>query len=369
MDSPLKRNIILSAVNLTEGGPLTVLKSFLEYLDSSQLLEDYKITALVHSKKSFSKYKNIDFIEFPKPKHSWLERLKFEYFESRRISKKIPSYLWLSLHDMTPNVKSVKQAVYCHNPSPFYEKSIESLFSSPVGYLYTKLYKTLYSINIHNNDFVIVQQQWIRDAFVKMFNLAPSQVIVSLPHILSDFKDSATKVESEYSFFYPAFPREFKNFEVICKAAKILNGKTNRPFKIYLTIDGNENKYASEIVSQYKNIQGIDFLGLLNRDEVEKYYAMVDCLIFPSKLETWGLPITEFKNYSKPLLVSDLPYAYETVGNYEKVAYFLPDNENELAMMMLSLMEGSCKFENKGAVHYKEPVCVNLEQLFKILLK
>jgi len=64
------------------------------------------------------------------------------------------------------------------------------------------------------------------------------------------------------------------------------------------------------------------------------YYQKVKCVIFPSKLETWGLPITEAKELKKPLILSDLSYAHETLGNYEKVLFFNPDSAQELAKKM-----------------------------------
>ena len=50
-------------------------------------------------------------------------------------------------------------------------------------------------------------------------------------------------------------------------------------------------------------------------------YNKIDCLIFPSKLETWGLPISEFMAFDKPMLIADLPYAHETAAGAKYVAF------------------------------------------------
>ena len=42
------RTIVISAVNLTSGGPLTILQECLGYLNSSPLLATYEVIALVH---------------------------------------------------------------------------------------------------------------------------------------------------------------------------------------------------------------------------------------------------------------------------------------------------------------------------------
>ena len=61
----MKRVIVISAINLRSGGPLSILHDVLNYLDSN-LSSTYKIVALVHSKSVTTNTKNINYIEFPK---------------------------------------------------------------------------------------------------------------------------------------------------------------------------------------------------------------------------------------------------------------------------------------------------------------
>ena len=367
-----KKIIVISGVNLSEGGPLTVITSVLNFLNQSKYVENYKIYALVHSKDMFNTLKNIEFLEFPEIKKSWTKRLKFEYIDSLKISKNLNSFLWFSLHDITPNVISNRRIVYCHNPSPFYKQKWSSFFKQPLRFLYTKYYKKLYRININKNDYVVVQQKWIKDKFIEFYDLPKEKIIVSLPNEDDGcnliVKENLAK-SGVFQFFFPAFPRNFKNFEIICKAAEILNKRSITNFEILLTIDGTENNYASNLVSRFSHIMNIKFIGLQPKRVVEAYYNKIDALIFPSKLETWGLPISEFKKYHKPMLVSDLPYAYETVGNYDKVKYFNPDNEFELADNMNKLINGDIVFTNKGKILYENPVCSNWEELFQYFIK
>jgi hypothetical protein len=61
----VKRNniIIISGVNLFEGGPLSLFKDCLDYVNTSNLQNDYKFVALVHKKELFDQnyYSNIEF--------------------------------------------------------------------------------------------------------------------------------------------------------------------------------------------------------------------------------------------------------------------------------------------------------------------
>lgn len=367
-----KKAIVVSAVSLAEGGGLTIISSVLEYLDGCEYADQFRIYGLVHSKELFRKFSKIELIEYPHVRLTWLNRIKFEYSECLKISRELDTYLWLSMHDVTPNTEADRRAVYCHNASPFYQQPWQKFFKSPLRYLYTKYYKELYRINIKKNDFVIVQQQWMREEFLKMFNLPAQKVVVSLPAKTGEEPKNVSthhELRNNFLYFYPAFPREFKNIEVICEAAVYLSELTSKPFKIVLTLDGSENDYSREIYAKFSKTDHIEFTGLLSKAEVVDYYQKTDCLLFPSLLESWGLPISEFKVYQKPILAASLPYAYETVGDYEKIAYFDPRNPRELAKLMNDVLTDQLEYNGKGAIRYAEPVCHNWNELFKLLIK
>ncbi|BBM37296.1 glycosyltransferase [Pseudoleptotrichia goodfellowii] len=363
------KKIVISGINLTEGGPLTIYKECLKYIKEN-LSGKYEITALVHNKNLFSEFSSdIEFIEFRDSKKSYLKRCYYEYFYFKKLSKKIKPYLWFSLHDMTPNVISEKMATYCHNPMIFYKVKKNKIIKEFKMFLFSKLYKYIYKINIKKNDFVIVQQNWMRKEFEKIFKI--NNIIVAHPNVnINDLEVDRETVQEENSFLYPAFPRIFKNFEVICEAVKNLEEQEIKNFKVYLTINGKENKYSEELYNKYKTSECIKFTGLLNRQELMKYYNKVENIIFPSKLETWGLPITETKEFNKPIILSDLKYAHETLGTYEKVLFFNPDSAEELSeKMKIMIFKKNIKYDGNIAGNIENPYCRNWDELFKILLQ
>ncbi len=361
----MKPVIVVSAINFFEGGPLTILKECLEYL-SEHLSDKYKIIALVHDTKLLD-VKNIEFIAYTKSRKSWFCRVYYEYIFFFFLSKRIQPHLWLSLHDITPNVRADVRAVYCHNPAPFFSFSFHALLYNYQVALFSLFYKYLYRINIHKNAFVIVQQNWIRSAFAKMYGV--TNIVVSYPNKLQIFESNIPrKPGDDIIFIYPAFPRVFKNFEVLAEAAQYLyeHGRIN--FKVILTINGNENNYARHIVDKYKKIPTISFVGLKTRDEIITLYQQSSVLVFPSKLETWGLPITEAKQFNIPIILADLPYAHETIGSYDKVKFFNPDDHIQLAECMESFMDGILVYDCSQAASIEDPFAQNWQELFEILL-
>jgi len=369
LGNPVKQTIVISAVNLTEMGTLSILKDCLSYM-VAELSHKFEIIALVNS-KGLVDLPGVHYYEFPAIKRSWLRRVYYEYFGFRGLSKKLKAFLWFSLYDMSANVVAERRAVYCHNPAPFYPLKFKEVFVDLKFALFNLFYIYLYGINIRSNDFVIVQQDWIRKEFSRRF--ANLNIVVSQPHVGGQNGSGPSREASVSSgaskiFFYPAYPRMHKNMEVIGGAVELLLGRGISGFTVYLTMTGTESRYAKKIVSRFGHLKQIQFVGLLTRQQVYEHYQSADCLVFPSKLETWGLPITEFRQFNKPMLVANCRYAQETIGDYEKAALFDPDDPVSLADQMERALLGKLEFETRRVVPIDPPFCQSWGELFSILL-
>lgn len=369
LDKPdhLRKNVVISGVNLTNSGPLSILHECVNYA-AIHLNESFRIIVLVNNADLIKK-SGVTVYEFPWSKKSWFFRLYYEYYFFLRLSKRLKPYLWLSLHDITPKIKSKIQAVYCHNPSPFYRISAREIILDPKFALFNLFYKYLYKINIRKNDFVIVQQEVMRRRFGKLYGL--SNIVVAHPQV--NFYSEIKKVKASDKadktiFFFPAFPRVFKNFEVVCRAACILTERGINNFEVCFTFSGSENWYARHIYRKYRKIKNIKFMGLLSRDKVFEFYTVSDCLVFPSRLETWGMPITEFKLFDKPILLADAEYARETLGDYSKGVFFNSADYVGLAHKMEGFMKNELNFLPIKSAAILQPYAENWNELFKILL-
>lgn len=363
----MRKTIVISAINFFEGGPLSILRDCVSYLENN-LADQYNIIVYVHNVNHFSS-KKISFIELPKSRKSYINRLYYEYIWFYFQSIKHKPFLWFSLHDITPNVKSEIRAVYCHNPSPFYEISMHEFILDPTLGFFNKFYKYLYKININKNHFVVVQQNWLRDVFRNMLN-SKSEIIVAPPNVsLINKMDSVNQgsLSKKSIFFFPALPRVFKNFECVCEATKLLN-ELNLDFELQITLSGNENRYSKMLFKKYGNIENIKFIGILSREKVFEKFLECSALVFPSKLETWGLPITESKLFEKPILVCDLPYAHETVGQYSKVSFFEPNDVKKLASLMEQVIKNVIAYDGNDSIKTNNPKANNWDEMFNILL-
>lgn len=368
--------IVISATRFFQGGTIVIVNDCLRFL-SAHLANNYRIKALVYKKELYEDLPGIEWETFPKSRNSIGYRLYYEYLYFRKLSKKWQPALWLSLQDSTPNVKTAVQAVYFHNPlllKPDSLKLWEHQFRLSMLWL---LYKHVYTNGMNRNNFVFTQQEHIADYLATNYIRDPKQKLrvfppkTALVEEMCQFERTLEKCDSIetdgiYTFIFPATAFFYKNFQLILSAAEILEEK-GLSFKVLLTIDGTENSYAKELVQSAKSLKSTRFLGFLERTDLIPLYKKADCMIFPSYLESWGLPLTEFSQLGKPVLCADLHYGREALASYDKVSFFDPDNDDQLAALMEATILGHLEFQ-PHAFQQKWPRIHNWAECFALLL-
>ena len=344
----LKR-LVVSGINLSEGGPLTVLRDFLRAACS--LPVDWEIVAMVHDRKLFD-LPRVRFMEFRDSKSSWFRRLYYEYWHFHTLSQGMGVDVWVSLHDMSPRVVAQRQVVYCHQGAPFYRMPLRAARHNPRFFLFTLLYRHLYRMNLHANDLIVVQQEWIRQEFRRMFgvcNIAVAHPIDEVPA----HNPRTCPLGDRKVILYPALARTNKNFETLCRAAaKVEQRLGSSDFEVRLMISGEENSYSAGLRRQYGGIRSVKFLGWQPDQRMPQLYEEASAIVFPSVQETWGLPITEGKALGKVLMLADLPYAHEALGEYQRARFFDPLDADALADLIIRHMSG----EEIGVPHAAQPV-------------
>lgn len=363
----MMRSVVISAVNIRKGGTLTVLRDCLRYLSGRP---DLRVTALVH-KRELCDFPGIDYIEIPWSIEGWGKRLKCEYRTMRGISEKLqPVDLWLSLHDTTPNVKAGRQAVYCQTSFPFLKVRLRDFLMDKKIPLFALFTKYAYRKNVRRNNYLIVQQNWLREGLSRMLRVDRKKFIVAPPKFVNPPFGDTSSDEPVPMFLYPATPDCHKNFEDLCAAAERLEKKVGTDaFKVVLTIDGSENKYAAWLRRKWGHVASIDFHGFMSKDDLYAHYGKAACLVFPSRVETWGLPISEFKPAGKPMILADLPYAWESAAGAERVSFFKISDIDGLVRQMRLVISGKISnFVRIIPSTPEAPFAPDWETVFSLLL-
>lgn len=334
-----QKTVVVSAVSLRKGGTLRILQQTLEYLSGRS---DVRVTALVHDRK-LCEYPEIEYIEIPWATRSWAHRLWCEYVTMHRISEDLarnggPVDLWLSLHDTTPRVVAKEQEVYCHTSFPFLKLRLRDFMMDPKIPAFRLLTPLYYKVGARKNSSIIVQQEWFADALSRLMRVPREKFRVIPPAGAPEVGDMspqkiffnpdsprelATRIgelvqDGARSFFFASTPDCHKNFETFLEAVRLLDsqdceglGIDPSDLRFVITVRGDENRYARWLHRRWGALPNVDFHGLMGRDELYEHYRKADCFVFPSRVETWGLPISEYASVHPDgiLLLADLPYA------------------------------------------------------------
>jgi len=277
--------------------------------------------------------------ENPWVKKSWLHRLLFDCFVAPKLVKKQNPDEILSLQNVIiPFVTKVRQVLYVHQSLPFVDYKF-GFKENKLYWIYQNIIGRFIIRSIRKADEIIVQTNWMKEACCQKAKVNPSKIRVEPPKLNIEVRKYFTSEGSSLrTFFYPASPDSYKNHKIILEACKKLKEVGIDNYRVVLTLSGRENKYALELYEiARRDGLSIEFIGSLKREEVYEWYSK-SVLIFPSYIETFGLPLLEAMLHKTPIITSDTLFSHEILDDYENVWFFEPFDADELCKAMLDVM-------------------------------
>ena len=328
--------IMVFDVPAESGGALSVLHEFYNEFKLDHENEYIFIVSLPELKET----SNIKVLRYPWIKKSWLHRIYFDHFIAPKLIKRHKVDKVLSLQNVTVPHSRVYQSVFVHNALPFSEYRFR-FNEDRFLWIYQNIIGKGIKKSIKNADYIIVQTKWMKKIFIEEFEVNSEMVEVKPPKI--DIKVEETfqmNKENLSTFFYPASGVVFKNHKVIIDACLMLKEEGITDYTVIFTLKGDENnhiKYMYDTVKQNK--LPVEFIGSLTREEVFILYSK-SILIFPSYIETVGLPLLEAKMHETPIIVSDCEYAHDILDCYDLAEYFNPFDSSSLKKYLLTKLKG-----------------------------
>jgi glycosyltransferase involved in cell wall biosynthesis len=112
-------------------------------------------------------------------------------------------------------------------------------------------------------------------------------------------------------FVYPATADKHKNHENLLTAWELLS-ESRVEAELHLTVDGNEEILGT--ISRLRN-NGVKVInhGQLTRQQLRELYGTCSALIFPSYMESFGLPLLEAQASGIPIIASERDYVRDVV--------------------------------------------------------
>lgn len=321
--------IVVNATALDRSGALNILRQFIERIPTDARKWLIFISSSVNL-ESDNPNVRIEPIQGVKALH---KRMYWDIWGLKRWLKKnrIEAIAAVSLQNIGFNVgKSVPTYIYYHQPIPFYPYNWNPLKKEErTFWFYKKIYPLFVKAFLKKGTRIFVQLEYIKDGFSKKFKHPEELIEVYSPEIsLDTFSEKIGKDSDEKKrLIYPAMPYFYKNHRVIENALKF----SEENFEIIFTTSPEHLKYRDERVK---------YIGIQSYQSIHNLYRTSDALLFPSYIETYGLPLLEAALLGIPIIAADLPYAREVLSGYDGVVYVPYDNPAAWAKAIESVKKG-----------------------------
>lgn len=330
--------VIVNATAAKSGGALSILNQFLDGIEEYDNHNDF----IVFVDPGF-RQREIEGVRYvPVDTKGWRNRIRWDKrgFKDWLRDNRMEPDLIISLQNTGVNYScDVPQLVYYHQLL-----AIDSHRWNPfkrdefILFCYKNFYPYFVKRYLTKNTHVVVQMSFIKDAFLKKFNVPKGHIHVVLPKMrFIDFNKMATGNEYDdgcIHFIYPAAGMVYKNHIVLLRALCLLKKEyweCYNKIRLHLTLKKGECKKIDECIKRWGLEDVVKLGGIIPFQELLACYKNMDALLFPSFIETVGLPLLEAAGSGMAIKAADLPYAHEVLQEYEGVSYVSYQDERAWA--------------------------------------
>mgnify|MGYP004634729835 CR=1 FL=1 len=329
-------NILVLDVAASESGALSILEQYYQQFRSDTENQYYLCVSTPEMENSG----NVQVLRFPWVKKTWFHRLWFECAVVPELVRKHHIDRVFSLQNLILSDPACEKWIYLHMSIPFEDLAF-SLVKDPLMWVYRNIIGKLIYHSLKKADRVIVQTSWMKEACIQNAGLVPEKIVLQPPEIcVNDVVLCADQKAVRNRLFYPATPLKYKNHMFVLRVLKRLKEQDCLgSLTLDLTLTGEENSLSRKVAAfAHENGLPVNFLGRLPRAQVMERYAN-SSLIFPSYIETFGLPLLEARFSNTVVLASDRPFSREILSGYPAALFFDPFDEAALFEILKHIAE------------------------------
>lgn len=334
------KTIVVNATALASGGALTILRQFVNHIPHE---DGFQYVIFIHH--SLTEFQDSDQIQFIKKVLPGWKRIWWDFWGLKKEIKKrnLNLKLVIGLQNTSMNVGSIPQVIYLHQGvalhprkwSFFNKRERPSAFYK---YVYPRFILAFFKSNSH----FVVQTQWMSEGLQTRFSIPQGQIQVIKPALnLKDLKHPEVEVDQDpIRVFYPATPEIFKNHEFLLEiVAKIKEVGGVKPFKLVFTFHELASPDIFQKIQELQIEDYIEFTGQIHFKDVLDLYARSSFMVYPSEIESFGLPLLEAAWFGKSIVALDTGFAREVIGDYPGVS-FLPKESDAWVGSLMPLLQG-----------------------------
>ena len=241
----------------------------------------------------------------------------------------------------------VPLVLYLHQPLGYQKQKRFSFFIKEEREyaVYQYLIGALIDASVKKSDLCIVQTEWMKKAVAQKTGKDIGKLIKVLPDVgdMSGYAIDPSRWRSDH-FFFPSGEILYKNHECVLKAVKLLNERGITDFKVHFTLKSLSEVTKRRYPDPHHNVI---WSGRVLRREVLEEYGR-GTLLFPSYIETFGVPLAEARGVGTLILASDTPFSREVLEGYENAEFFDPFSPEQLADLMEKVIRGEMRPQPPG---------------------
>ena len=353
-------NIVINATAATESGAFSIVKGFVEYIRT--LNEDkYCFHLFTCTKSIFTADALLRVYEIPL--QNWKSRIAWDNreFESHLIDLQIDADLFISFQNTCSRFKSdkykgINQLVYYHQSLPLIRYPWNPFKREELKFfLYAHFYSFFVS-RYNEKATYVVQLPYIKRQFCKKFkNINPCRVNIIKPN--QEIIDTRKyiiypELQDKFVMIFPAADYRYKNHQILVDSiVAILKEHPELKDRIIVLFTLDNDGRIAEYIKHKDVLDTIKCIGKVEHEILLNLYNSADCLLFPSRIETYGLPLIEAASFGMNVIAADLDYAHEVLQGYENVTYCDPLDVDDWKKRIEITLEQHRKTEGFIAVH------------------
>lgn len=312
-------NICIVATICKETGALSIYNQLMSHLkEEQQPNEHYYI--FIDPSMPTPQLQNVQYIKYAT---NGVKRAKFDFWDFKNLCEQnhIKPDVILSLNNSGVKYPDVKQFIYYHQSIPLYKYKIKSWDKASIRLrCYQKFLPIYIKRSLSKDCSIIVQTPIIKTLFSRKYKFPLEKILVAFP----DIKQPDTESIKEYSFdnkyfhfLYPAARGIYKEHNTLVKAIKLIDDcEIRNKVRVHLTLSkGTKPSLEKEIRDAGLTEQFI-FHGSIPHDVLLSMYKGSNGLLFPSMIETIGLPLLEAASFGIPIVANNIDFVNEVLKGY-----------------------------------------------------
>lgn len=326
--------LIINAYPLRFSGALQILRQFIRGIEQYSNPKDFYYVFIDASVKIETVAKNIEFI--PVKQNIIAKRLFFiNFFGIKRYLKrrKLKADKIVSLANINTSLgNGIEEYVYFHQPLTIYRYKW-NIFNKleRMNAYYKHIYKWVIQRSLTDQTVVIAQLDCIVDRCAEVFGVDSSRFIKVTPNVaIPEVKtvELPVKIDDDtVNMIYPATPVSYKNHRTIIDALRLIPKDGDRKYRLYLTCSVEELAHIG--IAGFTNNVEIVCMGHISFDQLMLLYTKMDALLFPSYIESFGLPMIEAATTGVQIVAADTDFANEVLKGYDGVTFVPPFDTNK----------------------------------------